>query len=89
MRLKEYDDALNMLETVKKKAIEEGERLGQLPDLARTYMEIGTRFLEENSKYKEIDGISAKEYLEKARTMFTKVGLQWGLDELDKIFATR
>jgi hypothetical protein len=52
-------------------------------------MEIGTRFLEENSKYKEIDGISAKEYLEKARTMFTKVGLQWGLDELDKIFATR
>jgi tetratricopeptide (TPR) repeat protein len=72
-----------------KRAIEEGERLGQLPDLARTYMEIGTRFLEENSKYKEIDGISAKEYLEKARTMFTKVGLQWGLDELDKIFATR
>jgi len=68
-----------------KQAIEEGERLGQRPDLARTYMEIGTRFLEEKSKYKELGGISAKEYLEKARTMFKEMDLQWDLDELDKL----
>jgi tetratricopeptide (TPR) repeat protein len=67
------------------KAIEEGERLGARPDLARTYMEIGKRFLEEKSKYKELNGISAKEYLEKAREMFQEMDLQWDLDELDKI----
>jgi tetratricopeptide (TPR) repeat protein len=71
-----------------KKAIEEGERLGQRPDLARTYMEIGARFLGEKSKHKELNGISAEEYLEKARTMFQEMDLQWDLDELDKISAT-
>jgi len=70
-----------------KRAIEEGERLGQRPDLARTYMEIGKRFLEEKSKYKELNGISAKVYLEKARTMFQEMDLQWDLDELDRIVA--
>jgi class 3 adenylate cyclase/tetratricopeptide (TPR) repeat protein len=72
-----------------KQAIEEGERLGQRPDLARTYMEIGKRFLEEKSKYKELNGISAERYLEKARAMFQEMDLQWDLDELDKISATR
>jgi tetratricopeptide (TPR) repeat protein len=70
-----------------KKAINEGERLGHSPDLARTYMEVGKRFLEEKSKYKELNGINAKEYLEKARTMFKEMDLQWDLDELDKIAA--
>ena len=70
-----------------KKTVVEGESLGQRPDLARTYMEIGKRFLEEKSKYKELNGISAKEYLEKARAMFQEMDLQWDLDELDKIAA--
>ena len=48
-------------------------------------MEIGKRFQEERSKYKELNGISAKEYLEKARSMFQEMDLQWDLDELDKI----
>lgn len=68
-----------------KKTIEEGERLGARPDLARTYMEIGKRFLEEKSKYKELNGIRAKEYLKKARAMFQEMDLQWDLDELEKI----
>jgi tetratricopeptide (TPR) repeat protein len=68
-----------------KKAIEEGKRLGARSELARTYMEIGKRFLEEKNKYKELNGISAKEYLEKARAMFQEMDLQWDLDELDKI----
>jgi len=67
------------------KSIQEGERLGAPPDLARTYMEIGKRFLEEKSKYEELDGISAKEYLEKARTMFQEMDLQWDLEQLDRI----
>ncbi|MFC1864100.1 hypothetical protein ACFL1Z_09145, partial [Thermodesulfobacteriota bacterium] len=68
-----------------KRSIREGEKLGARPDLARTYMEIGKRFLEEKSKYKELNGITAKEYLAKARTMFQEMDLQWDLDELDKI----
>jgi tetratricopeptide (TPR) repeat protein len=68
-----------------KKAIEEGEKLGTRPDLARTYMEIGKRFLEEKSIYKDLNGISASKYLEKARTMFQEMDLQWDLDEFDKI----
>ena len=70
-----------------KRALQEAERLGARPDLARTYMEIGKRLLEEKSKYKELNGISAEEYLEKARTMFQEMDLQWDLDELDKIMA--
>jgi tetratricopeptide (TPR) repeat protein len=68
-----------------KRAIGAGEQLGTRPDLARTYMEIGKRLLEEKSKYKELNGISAKEYLEKAQTMFQEMDLQWDLDELDKV----
>lgn len=63
----------------------EGERLGARLELSRTYMEIGKRFLEEKSKYDELDGISANEYLEKARILFEEMDLQWDLDELDKI----
>ena len=48
-------------------------------------MEIGRRCLEGNSKYNELNGIHAKEYLEKARTMFQEMDLQWDLDELDRI----
>jgi hypothetical protein len=40
-----------------------------------------------NENYKELNGISAKGYLEKARELFQKMDLQWDLDELDKIAA--
>ena len=72
-----------------KKAIEEGERLGARPDLARTYMEIGKYFLEEKSKYNELNGITAEQYLEKARKMFIEMDLQRDLDELDRIVSYR
>jgi len=68
-----------------KRAIAEGERLGARPEIARTYMEIGKRFLEGNSRYNKMNGISANEYLEKARSMFQEMDLQWDLDELDKV----
>jgi tetratricopeptide (TPR) repeat protein len=67
------------------KSMKEAQRLGARPDLARTYMEIGKRFLEKKSKYKELNGISTKEYLEKAMTMFQEMDLQSELDELDRI----
>lgn len=50
-------------------------------------MEIGKRFLGEKSRYKELNGVSAEGYLEKARAMFQEMDLQWDLDELDKVNA--
>jgi hypothetical protein len=35
-----------------------------------------------------LNGISAADYLEKPRTMFEEMDLQWDLDELDKIVAS-
>jgi hypothetical protein len=67
--------------------MKECELRGARPDLARTYVEIGKRFFEEKSRYKELDGICASEYVAKARTMFQEMDLQWDLDELDKIVA--
>jgi class 3 adenylate cyclase len=55
------------------------------PHLARTYMEIGRRLMEKKSRYKEINGIKAEEYLEKAREMFEEMEMQWDLDELERI----
>ena len=67
------------------KAIKKGEELGARPDLSRTYFIIGKSLLEPDSKFKKLYGITAEEYLEKARTLFEEMDLQWDLDELDKI----
>ena len=58
------------------------------PDLSRTYFEVGKNLLEPGSKFKECDGITAEEYLKKAKTMFEEMELQWDLDELDKVMAS-
>ena len=68
-----------------RRSIQEGERLGAKIELSRTYFEIGRRLLEPKSKYKELDGIKAWDYLDKARDMFEEMGLQWDLDELEKL----
>jgi tetratricopeptide (TPR) repeat protein len=66
-------------------SIREGQRTKHRPELSRTYFEVGKRLLEPKSKYKELDGIKADEYLEKARAMFVEMDLQWDLDELEKL----
>jgi tetratricopeptide (TPR) repeat protein len=71
------------------KSIKTGEAMGAWPDLSRTYFEVGQRLLEPDSKYRELNGITAEEYLDKARTMFVEMKLQWDLDELDKLMAAR
>jgi class 3 adenylate cyclase/tetratricopeptide (TPR) repeat protein len=67
------------------KSIKEGERLGARPDLSRTYFVVGRRLIEPHSKYNKLNEIKAKDYLEKARTMFEEMDLQRDQDELDKI----
>jgi len=68
-----------------KRAIKKGEKLGARPDLSRTFFEIGKSFLEPGSNHKELNGITAEEYLQKARTMFEEMDLQWDLEQLDRI----
>jgi len=67
------------------KAIQEGQRMNYRLELSRSYFEVGKRLLEPKSKHKELDGIKAEEYLEKARVMFVEMDLQWDLDELEKL----
>ena len=67
------------------KSIQEGERLGARPDLSRTYFEVGKHLMEPDSKYKELNGVNAREYLEKAGGLFEAMGLQRDLDEIYKI----
>jgi class 3 adenylate cyclase/tetratricopeptide (TPR) repeat protein len=67
------------------KSIKEGERLGARPDLSRTYMEVGKRLLEPHSKYKELNGITATAYLDKAETMFREMDLEWDLEQLERV----
>ncbi|MFN2302239.1 MAG: hypothetical protein ACK2TV_00775, partial [Anaerolineales bacterium] len=67
------------------KTIQEGERLEARPDLSRTYFEVGKRLLEPHSKYKKLNGIDAKGYLDKARVLFEEMELKRDLDELDRI----
>ena len=66
-------------------SIKEGERLGARPDLARTYFEVGKRLLEPQSKYKELNGIKAKEYLDKAERLFREMDLQWDLEQSERV----
>ena len=68
-----------------RKAIAEGQRLNDRLELSRTYCEVGKRLLEPKSKYKDLDGIKAWDYLEKARVMFEEMDLQWDLDELERL----
>ena len=46
-----------------------------------TYFEVGKSLLSPDSKYKQLNGITAKEYLDKAKFMFEGVELEWGLNE--------
>ncbi len=67
------------------KSIQEGKRMGARLELSRTYLEVGKRLLESQSKYNSLDGINAEAYLEKARVVFEELDLHWEIEELEKI----
>jgi len=68
-----------------RKAIEEGLRLNARLELSRTYMEVGKRLLGPESKNKKFNDIEAQEYIDKAKTLFVEMDLQWDLDELERL----
>jgi len=45
----------------------------------------GKRLSEPNSPYKELNGISATEYLNKAKSMCEEMDLQWDLEQLEHV----
>jgi class 3 adenylate cyclase/tetratricopeptide (TPR) repeat protein len=65
-------------------AIDEGNRLGARLELARTYSEVGYRLLNAPRRPHVFENMGAEEYLEKAKTMFEEMNLQWDLVEWHK-----
>jgi tetratricopeptide (TPR) repeat protein len=70
-------------------AINEGERLGSRLDLSSTYLHLGKRLLEPKCRYKRVNGIEAKGYLEKAQVLFEEIGLEGEMDDLERLKADR
>jgi hypothetical protein len=60
----------------------ESEKLEAMPNLSRTYFEMGKRLLEPHSKWKHHNGIGGEEYLEKAAMIFEEYGLEQDLKDL-------
>lgn len=67
------------------KSIKTALRLKARVELARTYMEIGKRLNDKESKFRELNGIKAEKYLETALESFQKLELDRDIDELEKI----
>ncbi len=71
------------------KGIEAGEKLDARVELSRTYYEIGKRLSEPKSRYSELGGKKANEYLTMARSLFEELGLQKDIEELDQTLNER
>jgi len=66
-----------------------GEKYHSLPDLSRAYFETGKFLSDPSNKYKELNGHPAGYYLEKAKTMFEEMDLQWDMGEYRKFESIR
>lgn len=66
-----------------KRSIQTGERLGALPELSRSYLEIGRRMLEAKIDPSQANRIKAEEYLLRAKKIFQKLGLERDVVEVD------
>jgi tetratricopeptide (TPR) repeat protein len=70
-------------------ALQEGERLGARPQLARLYFEVGRSLLDSKDKPMKLDGLKGEEYLEKARVLSEEMRLESALEKLDRVVETR
>jgi hypothetical protein len=64
------------------KSIAEGERLGARPELARTYMEVGSRLTAKEAGPELLGGLDGVAYLEKARALFAALGFSAEIAEV-------
>jgi class 3 adenylate cyclase/tetratricopeptide (TPR) repeat protein len=67
------------------KSIATGEHLDARLELSRTYFEIGKHLLENTSRHKILNEITAKDYVKKAGSLFEEMDLRWDLDEMHKL----
>ncbi|MEZ5196727.1 MAG: AAA family ATPase [Bacteroidales bacterium] len=65
-------------------AIQAGEKYNGRLELSRAYFETGKFLSDPKVKYNELNGHPASHYLEKAKTMFNEMDLQWDLEEYGK-----
>ncbi len=70
-----------------RKAISEGERLNALPQLSRSYAEMGKRFFLINAQSSQSEVNTAKDALIKAKTMFGDLGLRHDLENLNLVIS--
>jgi hypothetical protein len=69
--------------------MELGKRIGARLELARTWMEVGKRLLKQGPVASEMDGVSAEEYLSRAKAFFKEKELDWDLAQLQIIAKDR
>lgn len=65
------------------KSLQVAEDFGADVQRAKTYLEVGRRLSEKNSRLQKLNGIPAEKYLEKAKSLFEKFGLDSELEQLD------
>lgn len=62
-------------------AIQTGEKYNSRLELSRAYFETGKFLSNPKTKQKQLNSLLGNEYLEKAKTMFEEMDLQWDLGE--------
>jgi class 3 adenylate cyclase len=67
------------------KSVKVCEQFGGRLELARTCLEIGQKLSETQSRYHQLNGKDADEYLDNARVLFREMDLDWDLNELEKL----
>jgi hypothetical protein len=67
------------------RAVQEGERLGARPQLARLYFEVGRCLLEEKAQHKKLDNLKGEAYLRKARVLYEEMKMNTYLEEIDRV----
>jgi tetratricopeptide (TPR) repeat protein len=78
--LKKYKKAFKNLQL----ATQTGDKYNGRLELSRAYFETGKFLSDPKTKQKQLNGLSGKDYLEKARLMFEDMDLQWDLEEYHK-----
>ena len=63
------------------KALSESEKMEAHLSLAKCYLNVGRHLMREESKFKKLNGIAGKDYIEKAEQLYDRIGLQWDPDE--------
>jgi hypothetical protein len=67
-----------------KKSIDWANYYGTKLELSRTYFELGKFLSDPKTKHNQLNDLSGKDYLEKAKSMFEEMDLQWDLEEYRK-----